>query len=338
MRAALASGPQFRWKLWKEKMNRKILISIIISILTITFAARAEQGGMGHYVPGTYLDFCGVPPAEPGLYAGNYFINYANGKFGGNKQLPLGGEFAVGVTANVHADAPFTVYAYPWQLGNFTFSSGIYPNWIWENVRVSASYDRNHIQLSGQTEQSVNGFGDMEISPIMTSWTNGDFTLGGMFNTWAPSGNFNAGQLVNPGMGYWTFEPMLAFSWLSKKIGTEFTIFPAFDFNSENHHSDYQSGALFHVDATLAQHLPLFDGIIGAGVSTSYINQITGDSGSGAKLGSFEMQSVAVGPTVSYVHSLGKATLIADVSWLPQVSTRNTPMGNYTWFKLTIAF
>ena len=56
---------------------------------------------------------------------------------------------------------------------------------------------------------------------------------------------------------------MLALSWLSSKFGTEFTVFTAVDFNSENTATDYQSGDVFHVDATLAQHLPLFGGLWG---------------------------------------------------------------------------
>jgi hypothetical protein len=319
-------------------MKTKTLFLIAICVLALTSTLRAVQGGAGHYVPGTYLDFSGVPPAEPGLYAGNYFLNYGNGKFGGNKQLPLGGIFGVGVTANIQATAPFIVYAVPWRPANISLSAGVYPNWIWEQVRVSASFDRNGNQISASREQSVNGFGDIQFSPIMANWTNGDFSVGGMFNVWAPSGNFDAGQLASPGMGYWTLEPMAVFSWLSSKWGTEFTMFPAVDFSTYNHNNNYQSGDIFHIDATLAQHLPLGGGFIGAGCSVSYLNQFTGDSGSGAKLGSFEAQSVAVGPTISYVHKLGKAMLVGSISWLPQVSTRNTTQGNFTWFKLTVAF
>jgi len=319
-------------------MKSKILIALTICMVALTSSVRAVEGGMGHYVPGTFADFSGMPPIEPGFYAGNYFLNYANGKFGGNKQLPLGGNLGVGVTANLQADSPFLLYAYPWHPGNITFATGVYPSWVWSDVRVSATFNRNQVQISGAREQSVNGFGDIMSTPLMAAWTNGDFHLGGLFNMWAPSGNYNAGQLANPGLGYWTFEPMLAFSWLSTKIGTEFTIYPAVDFNTINHTTDYQSGDIFHLDATLAQHLPLLGGIVGAGCTVSYIQQITGDSGSGAKLGSFEAQSVAVGPTISYVHKLGKAMLIGDITWLPQVSTQNSPQGNFTWFKLTVVF
>jgi hypothetical protein len=293
---------------------------------------------MGHYIPGTYLDFSGMPPPEPGFYAGNYFLDYANGTVNASKELPIGGVFAAGVTANLQAEAPFVVYAYPLCLGNVTLSSGVYPSWIWANVKVDASFDRNHIQISGSREQSTSGFGDIQVTPIQGVWTNGDFSVGGLFNVYAPSGRYEKGQLANPGLGYWTFTPMAAFSWLSSKIGTEFTIFSGMDFSTVNHTTDYQSGDIFHVDATLAQHLPLFGGVIGAGVSTSYQRQFTGDSGSGARLGSFKLESLSVGPTISYVHAIGKSTLIVGGSWLPEIHTQNTTKGNYFWAKITLAF
>lgn len=321
----------------KSKIH-KILGAITLCVVAFTSSLRAEQGGSGHYISGQFVDFSGMPPSDPGLYVANYFVDYGNGSFGGSKQLPFGGIFAANVTANLNAEVPIVIYTYPFCVQNIHFSSGIVVPWVWVDVKAGATFDRNRVQISGSAEQKANGLGDIMAMPIAASWTNGDFKVGSMFNVWAPSGNYTPGQLANPGLGYWTFEPMAAFSWFSTKIGTEFTVFPAVDFNTENTKADYTSGDLFHVDATLAQHLPLFGGVIGAGASTSYIKQFTGDTGSGAKLGSFEAESVSVGPTVSYIHSLGKVTLIVDGSWLAQVKTVNTPKGNYFWAKITFAF
>ena len=42
------------------------------------------------------------------------------------------------------------------------------------------------------------------------------------------------------------------------------------DFNTENTDANYQSGDIFHVDATVAQHLPLFGGFAGVGANAFY--------------------------------------------------------------------
>jgi hypothetical protein len=319
-------------------MKNRILIILAGGCLALAPSVSAEQGGSGHYGQGTYLDFSAMPPSQPGFYFANYFLDYANAQISGSKQLPLGGIFAAGVTVNAQAEAPALIYAYPWRPANLTLSSGVYPSWIWEDVKATATFDRNGNQTSGSKAQSTSGFGDIEFTPIMAGWTNGDFSVGAMFNVWAPSGSYKTGQLANPGLGYWTFEAMPAFSWLSSKLGTEFTIYPSVDFNTMNNTTDYKSGDIFHVDATLAQHLPLCGGFVGAGATVSYLKQFTGDSGSGARLGNFKAESLAVGPTISYVHNIGKSILVLDGSWLPQIHSENTTKGNYWWAKLTVKF
>ena len=77
---------------------------------------------------------------------------------------------------------------------------------------------------------------------------------------------------------------------------------------------------------------------MGAGASALYLKQFTGDSGSGARLGSFETETVGVGPTVSYIHNIGKMELIVDGSWLPQLKAVNTTGGNYFWARISLSF
>jgi hypothetical protein len=319
-------------------MKRIILLCAAICAALLVFDARAEQAGSGHYISGQYADFAAMPPTQSGFYLANYFLDYNNGTFGGTKELPFGGILAAGITANLQAEVPVGIYAYPFSFQDITFSSGIAVPIVWADVKANATFNRNGVQISGKKAQSVSGLGDIQLMPIMAGWTNGDFKIGGMFNIWAPSGDYATGQLANRGLGYWTFEPMLAFSWLSSKFGTEFTLYNAVDFNTKNDTADYQSGDIYHVDATLAQHLPLFGGIAGVGASAFYLKQFTGDSGSGARLGSFEVESYGVGPTISYVHPIGKSTLVVDGSWLPQLHSDNTTKGDYFWVKIALAF
>ena len=75
-------------------MKQIILLTVAICGASLVFDACAEQGGSGHYVPGVYSDFSGMPPTQPGFYLGNYFLDYAHGTFGANKELPLGGILA----------------------------------------------------------------------------------------------------------------------------------------------------------------------------------------------------------------------------------------------------
>jgi hypothetical protein len=89
-----------------------------------------------------------------------------------------------------------------------------------------------------------------------------------------------------------------------------------------------ESGASFHVDATVAQHLPSFGGFIGVGANGFYYKQITGDSGSGARLGDFEGMTTGVGSVLSYVRPMGKTQLVAELKWLPGLDVEKRMKGD----------
>jgi hypothetical protein len=142
------------------------------------------------------------------------------------------------------------------------------------------------------------------------------------------------------GLNYWTFEPAVYFSYLSKKIGLEVTALAGLSFNTKNEDVDYQSGDIFHIDLTVAEHLPLSHyGVIGLGVNAFYWKQFTGDSGAGALLGSFEGRTEGVGPVLSYISPpICGQTILAEVKWLPELDVKNRLSGDYVWFKLAWAF
>jgi hypothetical protein len=87
----------------------------------------------------------------------------------------------------------------------------------------------------------------------------------------------------------------------------------------------YQSGQVFHIDATVAQHLPWGKGLIGIDATGFYLQQTTGDSGSGARLDSFEEMTAGVGPVLSYAAQFGKIGFAASLKWLPQIGRAEHP-------------
>jgi hypothetical protein len=54
-----------------------------------------------------------------------------------------------------------------------------------------------------------------------------------------------------------------------KRTGVEASVFVGADLNSENTDTYYKSGTEFHIDGTLAQHFPLWQGLAGAGVTAT---------------------------------------------------------------------
>jgi hypothetical protein len=98
------------------------------------------------------------------------------------------------------------------------------------NLLISGKRGR----FTGGRQGTDNGFGDLQILPLMFGWSKGDLKWQGTFGIYAPTGNFTKDALANVGKNYWTFEPGAAASYLSSKYGFELTAFTGFDFNTEN--------------------------------------------------------------------------------------------------------
>jgi len=317
-------------------MKFKVLLPLAAGVLVLAFPSMAEQTGSGHYVSGATASFTDALPGKPGFVVENLFLDYNDANAG--VPLPFGHEIALNLNANVYADSLLMMYTLAPEIlgGRFAVATAI--PYEWSSVKATGIIDINGVLHSASRSDRADGLGDIEFWPFMLGWTNGDMKYDARCAVYAPSGEYNASRLANVGLGYWTFEPELTFSWLSSKIGTEVSVFAGVDFNTKNTDADYQSGDIFHLDATVAQHLPLLGGTAGVGANGFYCKQFTADSGSGAHLGSFEARSEGVGPVISYIHDIAGKQLVIEAKWLPQIDVQNTTKGSFIWIKIALVF
>lgn len=322
-------------------MGLKAMVLFLLVFSLTASALFAEEGGSGHYMPGQTASFIDVlPDREAFLYVN--VSTYYDGST--STTLPLGqpGVDIVGnIDATVYANTSFLVYQTPWKIFGGRYGAGLAIPYY--DMEVTA--DVTHAGPGGTTElgkrDKTTGLGDIELFPFILGWKKGDVSYGTSLGLYTPTGEYEEGALANPGKNYWTFEPAAYVSWLSSKIGTEVSTFVGYDISTENQDTDYQSGNVFHIDTTVAQHLPLFGGFIGVGANAFYYKQITGDSGDGAKLGDFKGQTMGVGPVLSYATKVGQAKttdLVIEVKWLPESDVDGRLEGDIIWAKVALAF
>jgi hypothetical protein len=293
-------------------------------------------------MPGSVASFIDAFPGKPGGVAVLNYFTYYDASAGPNRQLPLGGFLTADADATVYANTIAAFYQAPWNVLGGGLAFGVAVPYVWLEVDAQAQ----RIAPDGTpgpafaASDSANGIGDLTIYPFMIGWTNivPDLKLDTRLGIYAPTGEYEVGQLANVGKNYWTFEPGIMASWLSSKIGTEVSLYAGVDFNLENQDLDYTSGTSLHLDLTVAQHLPLLGGFVGVGANGFYYEQISGDRGSDALLGDFEGRTIGVGPVISYVRQIGKTQLLAELKWLPELDTKNRMEGDYIWFKLGVLF
>jgi hypothetical protein len=187
-------------------------------------------------------------------------------------------------------------------------------------------------------QSSVSGFGDMTVVPVMLAWKTGDWQIETLMPIYAPTGNYQKGRLGNPGLNYWTFDPMVGVVYSDRKSGFNAMLHVGYGMNTENPDTDYQSGSLLHFDGAIQQILPVGSGFLTLGAEGFYFEQVTGDSGAGAVLGDFKGRTAGIGPVLGYIHPLGKQALLFELKWLPELDTKNRLEGDYVWLKMAYKF
>jgi hypothetical protein len=296
---------------------------------------KAEEGGSGHYLPGSMSSFVdGVPPKE--TFIARYNLVYYNGDVAANEPLPIAGVQTVGAEATSWAHGLSLLWRPPLDLGerwSYAFSATV--PFVWMDVAANVTAGTNTVRRAS----SVNSLGDVVLMPLMLNYNiNSNLNANFRAGIYAPTGDYEVGRLANTGKNFWTFEPTLGLMYFGVNNGIEASLFLGADFNTENEDTAYQSGTQVHVDGTLAQHFPLFGGLAGLGVNGFWYEQVTGDSGSGAAFGDFKARTAGLGPVLSHVFKIGKVDMIAEAKWLHEFETKKRLEGDTVWFKLVAKF
>jgi hypothetical protein len=190
-----------------------------------------------------------------------------------------------------------------------------------------------------RVQNSVSGLGDLTVLPVMLAWKFGDWQLDGILPIYAPTGSYEEGRLGNTGLNYWTFDPVVGVVYSHKASGFNAMLHAGYAINTENTATNYKSGDLLHLEGVIQQFLPVGPGILSLGVEGFYFDQITGDSGSGAKLGDFKSRTYGLGPILAYVLPLeNKQSLVFELKWLNELETKRRLEGDFVWFKMVYKF
>jgi hypothetical protein len=62
---------------------------------------------------------------------------------------------------------------------------------------------------SVRVNNKVDGFGDLTVIPAMLAWKTRNVQVKALLPIYAPTGSNQAQRLGNPGLNYWTFDPMV---------------------------------------------------------------------------------------------------------------------------------
>ena len=313
--------------------SRRLVLaaSIAATAFALAPAAHAGEGGVSHILPGANATLVDLPPAGPGWFFKPMYINY-NGDV--TAQLPT----AAGIVANAEATTNTLAIGggYGFEqtvLGGAHYGVAAFVPYTW--VDISA----NTAAAGGRRiKNSVSGLGDVTVVPVMLAWKSGDWQYDFLMPIYAPTGSYELGRLGNTGLNYWTFDPIVGFGYANAQSGFNAAAHLGLAMNTENDDTQYKSGNVLHLDASIQQVFPLGSGFANVGLEGWYFQQVTCDSGVGATLGCFKGRTAGVGPVLGYIQPFGDQKLVLEAKWLPEFETRNRLRGDYVWLKAVYKF
>jgi hypothetical protein len=319
---------------------RSLAIAVVcgLALTCGSLPAESEEGGSGHYFPGSISDFADAVPGSPAFIV-RYNQLYYSGSVGANVPIPIGGHTALGLEATSWGEGLTLAWRPKLDMGRrWSYAMSATVPFLQMNVSARAVIGPATVSRTGTRD----AIGDLVVMPIMLNYNvNPNFNVNFRLGFYLPTGDYGVGRLANTGKNYFTTEPTLGLQYFGTKNGREAALFTGFDFNTTNNATNYKSGTQFHIDGTLAQHLPLLKGLAGIGVNSFYYQQISGDSGPGATLGAFEGISAGIGPVLSYINPKSKnghMDFMVDLKWLNEYYTKNRLQGNTVFLKVVFKF
>jgi len=292
-----------------------LLLLICLATLGVTAPAlHATESGGGSYPNGAEGFGAGMLP-PPGTYFLNYFNVYNAPHLNNGSGNSMVSDF--NLTAVVNA----------FRLVHVTKIELLGGNLGGHLLLPVVNLD---VTMGGRS-QSRFGLGDLTVGPLITWHTKNLHTAVGL-DTTVPSGRYDKNDLANIGRNYWTFEPIVAATWLTDS-GFELSGKFMYDINTKNSDTDYLSGQEFHVDYTVAQKF----NNLSVGLGGYFYKQVTDDELHGTKVAlndGFKGQALALGPQLKYDYK----NMFFILKYQREMAVENRPEGNKFWFKMMYAF
>ncbi|HWU54422.1 MAG TPA: transporter [Rhizomicrobium sp.] len=288
--------------------------------------AGAVETGLSIYPKG-FSDFMsGVLPPEPGVYFSSIYYHF-NGSAGAAVRNGVT-EFGV----DVSMDAGFLRGTYVsdteylgarYAMGGAIAVAG---------ASLSASLVAPTAVATVQAGNS--GFADSIFTPVILGGDADNWHWNTSFSLYLPTGGYTPGQL-NIGRNVVGFLPGGALTWFDPATGWDVSGALTFVSMTRNDATDYQSGDLLHFDWAVGNHVtPNWE----IGLAANLVQQLSADSGTGAKLGAFKAQSFGLGPAVNYSAKWGNTPVSFSAKWERDVTHTNTFGGDLITVNATVVF
>jgi hypothetical protein len=239
-----------------------------------------------------------------------------------------------GVNANVDLQYSTIAYAFPTQvLGGeaiLSMSSILADN---TTSIFGTLTGPNGGMISGSRSQTTTGFGDLYPMASLR-WNQGVNNYMTYLTGDIPVGDYSSQNLANIGIGHGAIDGGGGYTYFNPQTGNELSAVIGATYNFINPSTNVQSGIDGHLDWG-ASHFLTQNVSFGA---VGYVyQQITGDSGSGNKLGPFMSRVIGVGPQVTFLFPVAGMQGAVTAKGYKEFDAENRPSGYNLWLTFSIS-
>jgi hypothetical protein len=261
--------------------------------------AFADAGGASFWLPGIFGSLAAVP-GMPGWAYSTIYVHESESA-GASQNFVLGGRAVGSVVAglNAHADviAQGFTYVSPMSVlgGQAAFSIIGAGGNVGVGIDATLTGPRGN-SISGSETDNRNTFTDVFYQGSL-KWNQGVNNEMVYITGNIPSGTYDPTRLANLSSGYVAVDAGVGYTYFDTKTGHEFSVVGGLTYSGINPDLQYQNGIDLHVDWGASQFVSKN---VQIGLVGYFFQQLTGDSGLGAKLGPFKgRRSVSVRKSAS---------------------------------------
>ena len=337
----------------KPGVGRRSSIQPTVAFAALAFAAVAsaprtaiaDEGGVSFWLPGLFGSLAAAP-LQPGwsMTAMEYYDNaHAGGDVSLAREVTIGRfnpTLRVDASASLHAhiDLGLLLPTYTFEqrfFGAQTTVGVLFPVGKVDTTlqgMISGALGPFGFSKFGSRTDEVTAAGDL-IPIVQMRWNEGVNNFMAYMTGDLPVGEYDRTSLANIGIGHYALDGGLGYTYLNPQTGHEFSAVAGLTHNYINPYTNYQNGLDFHLDWGASQFLSkqLLVGAVG------YVyNQLTGDSGSGDRVGPFESRVIGVGPQVGYIFPLGASQGYVNLKAYGEFDAHDRPHGYNAWLTFSI--
>ena len=295
--------------------------------------AKADVGGIGFWLPGSMGSLSAVPGQAGWSFTSVYLHLEANA--GGGKELQNNTSVVTGLHARADALGFLPAYTFetPVLGGQLTIGAAGVPGNVGLNIGATLTGPRGN-QISGNAHDERTTFADVFYLATL-KWNQGVnnymwYVLGNV-----PSGTYDPARLANLSPGYTAVDSGVGYTYLDPRTGHELSAVAGLTYNGMNDALQYRNGIDFHFDWAVSQFVSKS---VLIGIAGYVYQQVTGDSGAGAKLGDFKGRSVGIGPQIGFFFPAFEGyTGYLNIRGYWDVATENRPTTQVAMVTLSFA-